>query len=102
MCELLLRGPQTPGELRTRAPSMADFPDPGVIESVLAASQAVPAAPSSCGWRASPTGAIRAGHSCSKNFRPPPSWRAPMSLRLAVRMTRQLRAHRAMHSWSRA
>jgi uncharacterized protein len=36
VCELLLRGPQTPGELRARAPRMADFPDPGVVESVLA------------------------------------------------------------------
>ena len=36
MCELLLRGPQTPGELRSRAPRMAEFPDPGVIETVLA------------------------------------------------------------------
>jgi len=36
VCELLLRGPQTPGELRTRAPRMAEFPDPGVIESLLA------------------------------------------------------------------
>src|SRR6187431_3524788 len=36
VCELLLRGPQTPGELRSRAPRMADFPDPGVIESILA------------------------------------------------------------------
>jgi len=35
VCELLLRGPQTPGELRSRAPRMAEFPDPGVIESVL-------------------------------------------------------------------
>ena len=35
MCELLLRGPQTPGELRTRAPRMAEFPDPGVVESLL-------------------------------------------------------------------
>jgi uncharacterized protein YceH (UPF0502 family) len=36
VCELLLRGPQTPGELRSRAPRMAEFPDPSVIESVLA------------------------------------------------------------------
>jgi uncharacterized protein YceH (UPF0502 family) len=36
VCELLLRGPQTPGELRARAPRMAEFPDPGVVESVLA------------------------------------------------------------------
>jgi uncharacterized protein YceH (UPF0502 family) len=36
ICELLLRGPQTPGELRSRAPRMAEFPDPGVIETVLA------------------------------------------------------------------
>lgn len=35
VCELLLRGPQTPGELRSRAPRMADFPDPGIIESLL-------------------------------------------------------------------
>jgi uncharacterized protein len=35
VCELLLRGPQTPGELRTRAPRMAEFPDPGVVESLL-------------------------------------------------------------------
>lgn len=36
VCELLLRGPQTPGELRNRAPRMAEFPDPNVVESVLA------------------------------------------------------------------
>ena len=28
VCELLLRGPQTPGELRARVPRMAEFPDP--------------------------------------------------------------------------
>jgi len=36
VCELLLRGPQTPGELRTRAPRMAEFPDPMIVESLLA------------------------------------------------------------------
>jgi uncharacterized protein len=36
VCELLLRGPQTPGELRARAPRMAEFPDLGVVESLLA------------------------------------------------------------------
>jgi len=35
VCELLLRGPQTPGELRSRAPRMAEFPDPGVVETLL-------------------------------------------------------------------
>jgi uncharacterized protein YceH (UPF0502 family) len=35
MCELLLRGPQTPGELRSRVPRFADLPDPGVIEALL-------------------------------------------------------------------
>jgi uncharacterized protein len=35
VCELLLRGPQTPGELRSRAPRMAEFPDPGVVEALL-------------------------------------------------------------------
>lgn len=36
ICELLLRGPQTPGELRARVPRLADLPDPNVIETVLA------------------------------------------------------------------
>jgi len=36
VCELLLRGPQTPGELRARVPRMAELPDPGVIEELLA------------------------------------------------------------------
>src|SRR5688572_4279622 len=35
ICELLLRGPQTPGELRARVPRMAELPDPGIIESLL-------------------------------------------------------------------
>jgi uncharacterized protein YceH (UPF0502 family) len=37
ICELLLRGPQTPGELRARVPRMAELPDPSVIEPLLAA-----------------------------------------------------------------
>lgn len=35
ICELLLRGPQTPGELRTRAPRMAEVHDGAEIESAL-------------------------------------------------------------------
>ena len=35
ICELLLRGPQTPGELRARVPRMAELPDPSVIEDLL-------------------------------------------------------------------
>jgi uncharacterized protein len=35
ICELLLRGPQTPGELRARVTRMAELPDPGVIEGLL-------------------------------------------------------------------
>lgn len=35
ICELLLRGPQTPGELRARVPRMAELPDPSVIEGLL-------------------------------------------------------------------
>lgn len=35
VCELLLRGPQTPGELRGRVTRMAEFPDPSAIESLL-------------------------------------------------------------------
>ena len=35
LCELLLRGPQTPGELRTRASRMAPLTDAGIVEAVL-------------------------------------------------------------------
>lgn len=35
LCELLLRGPQTPGELRTRVPRMAELPDGAEIETAL-------------------------------------------------------------------
>jgi len=35
VCELLLRGPQTPGELRSRIPRMAELPDPSVVEALL-------------------------------------------------------------------
>ena len=35
ICELLLRGPQTPGELRARVPRMAELPDANVIEVLL-------------------------------------------------------------------
>lgn len=36
VCELLLRGPQTPGELRTRTSRLCAFSDSGEVESVLA------------------------------------------------------------------
>jgi uncharacterized protein len=35
VCELLLRGPQTPGELRTRAARMASFSELGEVELAL-------------------------------------------------------------------
>jgi uncharacterized protein YceH (UPF0502 family) len=35
VCELLLRGPQTPGELRARVPRLAELPDPNSIENLL-------------------------------------------------------------------
>ena len=35
MCELLLRGPQTPGELRSRASRMAAFSDVSEVEAAL-------------------------------------------------------------------
>jgi uncharacterized protein len=35
VCELLLRGPQTPGELRGRIPRMAELPDPDIVEGLL-------------------------------------------------------------------
>lgn len=37
VCELLLRGPQTPGELRGRIPRLAELPDPNVVEGLLEA-----------------------------------------------------------------
>jgi len=37
VCELLLRGPQTPGELRSRAARMAPFADAGEVEAALEA-----------------------------------------------------------------
>lgn len=35
LCELLLRGPQTPGELRTRAARMAENADMGEVDALL-------------------------------------------------------------------
>ena len=35
LCELLLRGPQTPGELRSRASRMASFTDVSEVEAIL-------------------------------------------------------------------
>jgi uncharacterized protein YceH (UPF0502 family) len=35
VCELLVRGPQTPGELRTRASRMASFSEVGQVEAAL-------------------------------------------------------------------
>src|SRR5580698_2425373 len=37
VCELLLRGPRTPGELRTRASRMAEFSDAATAEAALEA-----------------------------------------------------------------
>jgi uncharacterized protein len=42
VCELLVRGPQTPGELRSRVPRLAQLADPGVIETLLEALAARP------------------------------------------------------------
>jgi len=36
ICEMLLRGPQTPGELRTRASRMAPFAETSEVEAALA------------------------------------------------------------------
>jgi uncharacterized protein len=45
VCELLLRGPQTPGELRSRVARMAELPDPALIETSLSALAARPEGP---------------------------------------------------------
>jgi uncharacterized protein YceH (UPF0502 family) len=42
VCELLLRGPQTPGELRTRVPRMAPLSDANAVEATLDALAARP------------------------------------------------------------
>ena len=41
LCELLLRGPQTPGELRQRAARMVEIADPAQVETALEALIAV-------------------------------------------------------------
>ena len=45
VCELLLRGPQTPGELRNRAQRLAPFADLGAVEATLEALCARPDGP---------------------------------------------------------
>jgi uncharacterized protein len=45
ICELLLRGPQTPGELRTRAARMASFADVGQVETALESLRSRPDGP---------------------------------------------------------
>ena len=67
LCELLLRGPQTPGELRTRASSHG-----GGAERCQrrrtgadATSQRARMVPLSCSCRASPAGATRGMRICS-------------------------------------
>ena len=45
VCELLLRGPQTPGELRTRAARMCDVADVAQVESALQALMTRPEGP---------------------------------------------------------
>lgn len=45
LCLLLLRGPQTPGELRTRARRLAEFSDLDAVETTLASLAGHPAGP---------------------------------------------------------
>ncbi|MBV8194785.1 MAG: DUF480 domain-containing protein [Candidatus Dormibacteraeota bacterium] len=45
LCELLLRGPQTPGELRTRAARMASFSEGAEVEAALESLSHRPAGP---------------------------------------------------------
>jgi uncharacterized protein YceH (UPF0502 family) len=45
LCELLLRGPQTPGELRSRASRMAPFSDVAQVEAALDSLAKDPAGP---------------------------------------------------------
>lgn len=45
LCELLVRGPQTPGELRTRASRMAPFAEADQVEAVLEGMRSRPDGP---------------------------------------------------------
>src|SRR5262252_2065813 len=55
VCELLVRGPQAPGELRSRAARMASFSEVGQVETAL----------ESLTSRANRAAAIRATRTCS-------------------------------------
>lgn len=45
LCELLIRGPQTPGELRSRCERMHPFPDAAAVESTLQSLLEYPSTP---------------------------------------------------------
>ena len=82
VCELLLRGPQTPGELRTRASRMATFNDTNTWMRHLRASPSVPMVPSSCACRGSPADAMRATRTSSAGKSRRARSRAPRPPRL--------------------
>ena len=96
VCELLLRGPQTPGELRARAPRMAEFPGSwrGGIRA-RGAGDPRRAAASSRNSRANPAAAIRAGRSCSKSCPHRSRGHAPTMPRRTMRPARRRRDRRA-------
>ena len=103
VCELLLRGPQTPGELRARVPRMAELPDPGVIESLLAglANRPDGAHRRATAARSRPA-RLALGTVVRRTAGSPPSWRAPM--RLCGRQCNRRRTPRAPSnaSWPHA
>ena len=65
VCELLVRGPQTPGELRTRAARMAPVGDVSEVEAALTQLSDRRTGHLLRAWRASPGGVIRAMRICS-------------------------------------
>ena len=76
ICELLLRGPQTPGELRSRASRMHPFASLDEVATTLQRPQRAKTARSSPNFRASPATRRRASPTCWATSRP--LWKSPM------------------------
>ena len=66
LCVLLLRGPQTPGELRSRTHRLCEFADAQQVESTLKASWSARTVLSSRGCRAPPASAKSRYGTCSR------------------------------------
>jgi uncharacterized protein YceH (UPF0502 family) len=107
LCELMLRGPQSPGELRGRVGRMCELPDPSRIEVELAALAARADGPFIVNWRANPASATHVMHSCSVVTARPPAAQRPsrppgMNPRKPPRLApchELLRSSSGSHAW---